>query len=76
MQFEALELVERLPDPSDGRSSLVRLTSKGLAVHERSFNAFLRASHDLFPDVSASRMKQIDQSLQGLVAAFEGYFYR
>jgi DNA-binding MarR family transcriptional regulator len=75
-RLEAQGLVDRVPDPDDGRSSLVRLTSQGLSVHEKTFNAFLDASHALFPNTAPARMKQIDQSLQDLVGAFEGYFYR
>jgi DNA-binding MarR family transcriptional regulator len=75
-RLERLGLVKRLPDPADGRSSLVRLTRKGLEVHEHAFDAFLEASHDLLGEMSPSKLKNLDRSLQSMVSAFEGYFYR
>ena len=75
-RLERLELVERFPDPDDGRSSLVRLTPAGLEVHERAFDAFLEASHALLGDSSSRRLGELDRSLQTMVGAFEKYFYR
>jgi len=75
-RLENLELVERLPDPSDGRSSLARLTERGLDIHEKAFHAFSTAARELFADVPPGRVKEIDRSLQALVGSFEGYFYR
>ncbi len=75
-RLEELELVERLPDPDDGRASLVRLTRKGLRLHERAFEAFAESARELLKDVPARRQREIDACLQSLVAAFEAAFYR
>lgn len=75
-RLERLELVERLPDPEDGRGSLVRLTETGLEVHEQAFDAFLEASHALLGNLTPSRLGGLDRSLQTMVGAFEKYFYR
>jgi DNA-binding MarR family transcriptional regulator len=70
-RLEGLGLVKRLPDPNDGRSSLVCLTNKGITMHEKTFHTFVEASHDLLDGVSAKRLKELDRSLQDLVSAFE-----
>lgn len=75
-RLEGLGLVERLPDPNDGRGSLVRLTDKGLAVHERAFHAFNESSDELLADLAPARLGDLDRSLQAMVSAFEKYFYR
>jgi len=75
-RLDDLGIVERLPDPQDGRVSLVRLTRRGLRVHEQAFSAFLEAAGKLLRGISARRVREIDGSLQALVSAFEGFFYR
>jgi DNA-binding MarR family transcriptional regulator len=74
-RLESMGLVERLPDPDDGRGSLVRLTAEGVAMHEQAFYAFLEGSDAVLDGVSSTQLKGLDRSLQRLVGAFEGYLY-
>jgi DNA-binding MarR family transcriptional regulator len=75
-RLERMDLVERIPDPEDGRAQLVRLTRHGIAIHAEAFGAFLDASRDLLRDLPTAKVKAGDAALQTLVAAFERYFYR
>ena len=74
-RLEERGLVDRIPDPSDGRGSLVVLTKAGLGAQEDIFNAFLASTQDVLASVSATKVKEIDRSLGVLLDAFEGYFY-
>ena len=72
-RLESMELVERLPDPADGRGSLVRLTKRGFDIHGKAFHRFVEGSNALLEDASVTRGKTLDRSLQFLVRAFEDY---
>lgn len=72
-RLEAMRLVERLPDPADGRGSLVRLTAAGVAMHGEAFHAFAQTSQGLLQDASPTRGKELDRSLEYLVTAFENH---
>ncbi len=75
-RLESLGLIVRVPDPTDGRVSLVKLSRKGVTVHAKAFSSFLKASNELLGDLSRGRVRDADQSLQSLVGAFEKYFRR
>ncbi len=66
-------LVRRVPDPEDGRSSVVSLTREGLAVQDRVFHAFLTASQDLLAPLSAHRRLEGERTLRSLLDAFESH---
>ena len=70
-RLEERGLVERSPDPSDGRSSRISLTPEGLEVQERVFNAFLSATKDLLDPLSAAELREADRTLQTLLELFE-----
>ena len=72
-RLEEAGLVQRLPDPDDGRGSRVSLTAAGLELQDRVFNAFLVASQDLLAPVSESRLRDVDRALRTLLGAFERY---
>jgi DNA-binding MarR family transcriptional regulator len=75
-RLEEQALVERSPDPSDGRGSVVSLTEQGLDVQERVFNAFLAATQDLLEPFSESRLRDTDRALRHLLDTFEARFPR
>ncbi len=75
-RLESLGLIARVPDPADGRVSLVKLSRKGVTVHAKAFSSFLEASNELLGDLPRGRVQDADQSLQSLVGAFEKYFRR
>ena len=70
-RLEDQGLVRRTPDPSDGRGSVVSLTEAGLDVQEQVFNAFLSATQDLLDPLSATKLRETDRVLQGLLETIE-----
>jgi len=72
-RLEERGLVRREADPSDGRGSLVALTRPGLRLQERVFNAFLTASDGLLGDFGARDRRALNEMLQTVLEAFEGY---
>jgi DNA-binding MarR family transcriptional regulator len=72
-RLDAMGLIERLPDPADGRGSLVRLTERGIDIHGQAFHRFVEGSNALLADASVARGKELDRSLAFLVRAFEDY---
>jgi DNA-binding MarR family transcriptional regulator len=75
-RLEEQGLVERSPDPSDGRGTVVSLTSQGLDVQDRVFNAFLSATRDLLEPFSESRLRDTDRTLSHLLDTIEARFPR
>jgi DNA-binding MarR family transcriptional regulator len=71
-RLEEQQLVERAPDPQDGRGSVVSLTEKGVEVQDQVFHAFLDATQDLLDPMSATDVKDTDRMLQNLLDTFEG----
>ena len=49
----------------------VSLTSAGLDLQEQVFSAFLSATRDLLEPLSATKLRETDRVLQGLLDAFE-----
>jgi DNA-binding MarR family transcriptional regulator len=70
-RLEERALIERAPDPSDGRGSVVSLTEKGLDLQERSFRALLAASRNLLAPLTEIARKDTDRVLQDLLDLFE-----
>jgi DNA-binding MarR family transcriptional regulator len=75
-RLEGLGLVERVPDPEDGRSIRVNLTPSGVALQEEVFNVFLSRTQELLHTVSPSKPRDIDNSLRMLLDGIESHFYR
>ena len=75
-RLEEQGLVERCPDPRDGRGSLVSLTRQGLDLQERVFNAFLSATQDLLEPLSGAKLRETDRVLRNLLDTFEARFPR
>ena len=70
-RLEEQGLVDRAPDPEDGRGSLVSLTDEGQAVQEQVFHAFLAATSDLLDPLSQTERKDTDAALRSLLELFE-----
>jgi DNA-binding MarR family transcriptional regulator len=73
-RLEQRDLVERAPDPEDGRGSVVSLTRRGLAVQDRVFHAFLEASQKLLAPLPMTRRREAERGLRSLLDAFEARF--
>jgi DNA-binding MarR family transcriptional regulator len=72
-RLEERGLVEREPDPQDGRGSVISLTRKGQRLQDRTFQAFLTRSQEVLAPLSATRRREVERSLRSLVDAFESH---
>ena len=70
-RLEERGLVERAPDPSDGRGSVVTLTTAGLEIQEQVFNAFLAATQELLSPLGVGGVREADLALRQLLDCFE-----
>lgn len=70
-KLEEQRLVERSPDPEDGRGSVVSLTDAGLELQDRIFRTFLAATRDLLEPLSETQLKDTDRVLDDLLRIFE-----
>ena len=75
-RLEAGGLVERSPDPNDGRGNRVSLTVLGRRFEKRVFSALLESTRDLLEPFATGQLDELDRSLLLLLDCFEGHFYR
>ena len=71
-RLEERGLVERSPDPNDGRGVLVTLTEKGRRKAERIFEAGLGHYSHLLADLDPEQRSSIARALELLIDAFDG----
>lgn len=64
-------LVERLPNPSDRRGSLVRLTDAGVEVIEEAMTMHTEVEHRMVAGLSATQRAQLEKGLRALLRAVE-----
>lgn len=70
-RLEASGAIEREPDPEDGRSVRVSLTSRGLALHDRVLRAIAAASTQVLSGLSTTERRSIDSALEKLMNTLE-----
>lgn len=70
-RLEEAGLVERQPDPEDGRGTRVTLTSRGQSLQNRVFQAFIAATSSLMAPLAENQKRAADHSLGELLAVFE-----
>ena len=68
-RLERLRLVERVPDPADGRSSWVRLTGDGIEVAEELMPAWDTALEKMFADVDPQLARVVADMLRTVLLA-------
>jgi DNA-binding MarR family transcriptional regulator len=68
-RLERLNLVERIPDPADGRSSWVRLTADGIGVAEDTMRAWGTAQEQALSDVDPQLADQASSTLRAVLLA-------
>jgi DNA-binding MarR family transcriptional regulator len=71
-RLTARGLVERLPDPRDGRRVRVRLTTAGRAAVEAALSSLVAHERRLLEVLSADEVTQIAALLRTLLLPFEG----
>jgi DNA-binding MarR family transcriptional regulator len=64
----AVGLVAREPDPGDGRSTLIRLTTSGIARAEEAVRAVAAAHEEVFGDVPPAVLRAATEALRELHA--------
>ena len=70
-RLAAAGLVERVPDPGDGRSLLVALTDKGQPVINEAVAAHTANEHRLLSSLTATERAQLADVLRRLLLQFE-----
>jgi DNA-binding MarR family transcriptional regulator len=75
-RLEALELVERVPDPVDRRSNLVRLTDAGKELEQKAFETFVARTHELLHAASPDDVDIINEAVHKLLGIIESDFRR
>ena len=68
-RLAAIGYVERVDDPRDGRSKLVRLTPRGIDSLRQSAEIFERLRADWVRQLGADRVRVIESSLRTVVPA-------
>ncbi|WP_448207822.1 MarR family winged helix-turn-helix transcriptional regulator [Azospirillum sp. sgz302134] len=70
-RLEASGWVDRLPNPNDARSLLVRLTPAGLALIDRAVEAHVANEHRILAPLSPTDRAALDDALTALLAILE-----
>ncbi len=70
-RLEASGWVERLPNPEDARSMLVRLTPTGLALIDRAVPAHVENERQILCGMTAADLRMLDRLLSRLLTALE-----
>lgn len=70
-RLEASGWVERVANPDDARSKLVRLTPAGLELIDRAVEAHVDNEHRILAPLSAADLSTLEASLAGLLAVLE-----
>jgi len=72
MQLEKKGLIERLPNPEDARSKLVKLSDKGFELIEMVLPHHVQNGLNLIAKLDDNTLKTLNQSLRLLLHALEG----
>jgi DNA-binding MarR family transcriptional regulator len=71
--LEKAKLVERVPDPSDRRSTLIRMTDQGFDLIEKAVEAHVENGHRLLNVLDESELQTLNSLLRKLLVSLEGY---
>lgn len=69
--LESSGWVERLANPEDARSKLVKLTGPGLALIDRTVEAHVQNIHNILAPLAETDRKALDQGLAAMLAVLE-----
>ena len=70
-QLEKRGLIERLANPDDARSKLVKLSDEGLQLIDKTVEAHIENERQIVAELSEKQLQQIDDSLRTLLAVLE-----
>ena len=70
-QLEKRQLVERLPNPQDGRGFLIKLTTKGYKLIDSAVSQHVDTQTMLVDGLDSEQRKQLNKLLTKFLASFE-----
>ncbi len=70
-RLEARGLIERLPNPEDARSQLVKLSQTGFEIINKAATAHVDNMESLLASLNDTKKKELDVKLKELLAIFE-----
>ena len=70
-RLEARGLIERLPNPEDARSQLVKLSQTGFDIINKTATAHVDNMESILANMSDTKKKELDTKLTELLAIFE-----
>ncbi|MEO1402419.1 MAG: MarR family transcriptional regulator [Cyanobacteria bacterium J06635_1] len=70
-RLEKAELIRRMPDPSDRRGTLIRLTDKGFDLIEQAIEAHVENEHRILSAAESLDRETLDRLLRELLLSFE-----
>jgi DNA-binding MarR family transcriptional regulator len=71
--LQKLGYVERIPDPTDGRAKIVRLTSKGLEARSAGRAILERVERRWAAEVGEERVAEMRETLEDIFALVSGH---
>src|SRR5215217_1132177 len=70
-QLEAAGYVERVPDPTDGRAKIIRLTERGWRSRRVSDEIIASIEHECVQRLGEEKMRQFEALMKDVSSAFE-----
>ena len=70
-QLEAAGYVERVPDPTDGRAKIIRLTQRGWELRRVADEIIASIEHECVQRLGEEKMRQFNELMKDVSSAFE-----
>ena len=70
-QLEAAGYVERVPDPTDGRAKIIRLTERGWEVRRVGDEIIASIEHECVQQLGEEKMRQFNELMKDVSSVFE-----
>jgi DNA-binding MarR family transcriptional regulator len=70
-QLEAAGYVERVPDPTDGRAKIIRLTERGWEVRRVGDEIIASIEHECIQQLGEQRMQQFEAQMNDVSSVLE-----
>jgi DNA-binding MarR family transcriptional regulator len=70
-QLEAADYVERVPDPTDGRAKIIRLTERGWALRRVGDEIVASIEHECVQQLGEDRMRQFEALMKDVSSVLE-----
>jgi DNA-binding MarR family transcriptional regulator len=70
-QLEAAGYVERVPDPTDGRAKIIRLTERGLEGRRVADEIIASIEHECIQELGEGKMRQFEALMKGVSSVLE-----